>query len=384
MKTRSAQLAKITQRLVILLALALFLADCQTPVAQFTATPAEVQEQAAPSSAPVTTAAPALPTPSSDTPEPASPTPGEQAVQLLKLSGPLADAKAEVSGLAWYQDHLIFLPQFPERMSRQADGALFALPRQQVLDAVKNRSAEALAPVEIPFYSDGIDRQIEGFEGFEAIGFAGDQIYLTIEAGGSQMKGYLVMGTIAPDLSEVRLDSATLVENPPQINLDNKSDEALVLLGGEVLTLYEANGASLNPNPHATRFDHQLQRLGEIPFPPLEYRVTDATPPDANGLFWVINYFFPGEPELMPEKDPLAEQFGQGPTHSNLLVVERLVELQYTPEGIQLSGQAPIQLELISNTQARNWEGLAQLETLGFLIITDKFPETLFGFVPFP
>ena len=356
-----------------------------TPSAAALTAPAGPQDQTpTPFAAAVT--APALPTPtqSASTPQTTVPAPGEQPVQLLPLSGAIAESKAELSGLAWYADALIFLPQYPERLSRQADGALFALPRQAILDAVNKTNSEPLAPVEIPFYSDGVERQIDGFEGYEAIGFAGNRIYLTIEAGGSQMRGYLVSGEIAPDLSEVRLDRSTLVENLPQVNLSNKSDEAIVVLGDQLITLFEINGAGLNPDPHATHFDAQFQRLGEIPFEPLEFRVTDATPPDAEGLFWVINYFFPGEPEQATENDPLAKRFGQGASHSRLLVVERLVELRYRPEAIELSGRPPIQLELISNSQARNWEGIARMDNLGFLLVTDKFPDTLFGFVAFP
>ncbi len=31
----------------------------------------------------------------------------------------------------------------------------------------------------------------------------------------------------------------------------------------------------------------------------------------------------------------------------------------------------------------RNWEGIVRLENRGFLLMTDKYPETLFGFVEY-
>jgi hypothetical protein len=43
----------------------------------------------------------------------------------------------------------------------------------------------------------------------------------------------------------------------------------------------------------------------------------------------------------------------------------------------------PIQMELTSD-DARNWEGLVRLDERGFLIMTDKFPETILGFVTMP
>jgi hypothetical protein len=60
------------------------------------------------------------------------------------------------------------------------------------------------------------------------------------------------------------------------------------------------------------------------------------------------------------------------------------VELQYATDGITLTKTPPIQLQLEFRSAPRNWEGLARLDGLGFLLVTDKFPETLFGFVPYP
>jgi hypothetical protein len=37
----------------------------------------------------------------------------------------------------------------------------------------------------------------------------------------------------------------------------------------------------------------------------------------------------------------------------------------------------------LSDEAARNWEGVVRLEDRGFLLVTDTFPRTLLGFVPF-
>jgi len=57
------------------------------------------------------------------------------------------------------------------------------------------------------------------------------------------------------------------------------------------------------------------------------------------------------------------------------------VEMQITDEGIALIDQAPIQLDL-PGEDARNWEGIARLDERGFLVVTDKYPQTLLGLVP--
>ncbi|MBV7336480.1 hypothetical protein KFU94_51275 [Chloroflexi bacterium TSY] len=114
-------------------------------------------------------------------------------------------------------------------------------------------------------------------------------------------------------------------------------------------------------------------------FPNIEYRTTDATALDADNRFWVINYYFPNEGVLLPDVDPIAELYGQGITHKQYDHVERLIELEYSESGIQLVERPPIQLELID--APRNWEGIVRLENRGFLIVTDKWPETILGFV---
>jgi hypothetical protein len=307
----------------------------------------------------------------------------EVPVTLIPLNGPIIWPAAELSGLAWYGDTLILLPQYPARFG-QGGGVLFALHKNEIMDYLSGRISAPLKPQEIPLVTGGIEEMVWLFEGFEAIAFSGEQVFMSIEARNLLgMKGYLISGRIAPDLSEVRLDPSSLTTNKPQMNLGNKSDEALFIAGNEVLTLYEANGA-LNADPHATRFDLSLQPQGEIPFSPLEYRVTDATSPDADGRFWVLNVYYYGERALKPYTDLLAVQYGEGATHARSTSVERLVELQYNSDGITLTETPPIQLQLALKSGTRNWEGLARLDVLGFLVVTDKYPGTLLGFVSYP
>jgi hypothetical protein len=161
------------------------------------------------------------------------------------------------------------------------------------------------------------------------------------------------------------------------------ADEALVVLDDRILTFYEVNGVAFNPQPVAHVFDLNMQPANPLPSAPLEYRLTDAARIPGSNRFWVIDSFFLADMELAPQSDPLAETFGKGPTHSRLPMVERLVEMEYTPAGVKLTGAAPIQLQLAS-LETRNWEGLALLDQRGFLMATDKYPATILAFVPLP
>jgi len=306
----------------------------------------------------------------------------EQPVTTLQLAGPVAEPSAELSGLAWHGDTLILLPQYPERFG-DGDGALFALPKADILAAVDGTLQTPLEPASVHLNAPGLKDMIANFQGFESITFHGDQVFLTIESGeGTDMRGYLVSGQISADQSEITLDTSNVAEIPVAFPSENHTDESIIIENDSVLTFFEVNGANLNHTPAAHVFDFNLKPQGTISFPNIEYRVTDAAL-DANNNFWVINYFFPGDLDLAANSDPLAEKYGEGQTHAQHEQVERLVEMNYSPNGITLTNSAPVQLELDGDT-ARNIEGLALLDERGFLLVTDKFPSTLFLFVARP
>ena len=306
----------------------------------------------------------------------------ERPVTAIPLAGPAAGQDAEISGLAWYGDYLILLPQYPDRMGDN----LFALPKSDILTFLDGDSSEPLTPLEIPLAGTPADL-VRGYEGLEAITFAGDRVLITIEAEDQDWRmGYLVGGRIAADLSGIRLETDTLVEIQPQADLENFSDEALLVVDDVLLTFYEANGANVNPAPVAHRFDLSLNSAPPVTFPNIEYRITDSSAPDAEGRFWVINYLYPGDLDKLDPltPDPLTAQYGAGETHSHNVTVERLLECQYSDSGITLVTAPPLQLELLGDDSPRNWEGLVRLDERGFLLATDKYPETILAFVPLP
>jgi hypothetical protein len=316
---------------------------------------------------------------------PAGVHPLEIAVQEIPLSKPASSRSAEISGMAWYRDNLVLLPQYPHRFGERGQGALFALDKSTILSFIQEGTPAVLNPKPIIFDDGGLRTKIKGFEGFEAIAVDGERVYLTIEASPRyKMKGYIVTGSIQPDLSMISLEPDTLTEIPLEENISNLSAEALIIFNRKILTFYEANGRKVNPAPVSHRFDLDLVLLENLAFPNIEYRLTDAAPPDNQGFFWMINsYFPPDEMKLAPQEDLLAERYGQGITHAENLTVERLVQFQVQDDEIIIVDQPPLQLLLEGDVAPRNWEAVALLDKLGFLLATDKFPRTILGFVPF-
>jgi len=321
--------------------------------------------------------------PRSDVPPASRGTAPEQAVTLLPLGGALQSERAELSGLAWYGEQLVMLPQYPG-WDDASTPCLYTVSKADILARLERTVSEPLAPRCIRFDSGGLEKGISGFEGYEAIQFAGDQAYLTVETRQGTGKGLLLTGRIAPDLSVLKLEASPRAVLALPSDVSNAGFETLVVGEDRVLALYEANGANVNRAPVAESFTRALVPSGKLAFPSIEHRITDATTLDAAGRFWVMNYSFPGTSRVYkPAPDPLLARYGTGATHAQKPQVERLIELQVQPSGIVLTDRPPLQLQLIDEA-ARNWEGVVRLDERGFLLVTDKFPRTLLGFVPMP
>ena len=302
-------------------------------------------------------------------------------VTVIPLSGPITSKDAELSGLAWAGETLVLLPQYPERFG-PGDGALFAIPKSEILNYLDGKSKSPITPSLITFVAPGVKESIKKYEGYEAIDFLDQTVYMTIESGkNDKMMGYLVSGSVSSDLKEIRIDTSHLVKIQPAIQMDNRTDEAVVVMQDKLLTFFEINGADLNPRPAAHVFGFDLSPKGTIPFPQLEYRVTDATLAPDGGI-WVINYVAPKDSDVYPTTDPLAGKYGQGEYPDKNRQVERLVKLNLSDEGLTLADQPPLQIPLINSP--RNWEGLVLLDDRGFLLVTDKSPGTMLGFVSLP
>jgi hypothetical protein len=168
-----------------------------------------------------------------------------------------------------------------------------------------------------------------------------------------------------------------------QATLQNMAYEAAVVWQDTVFAFFEANGANVNARPQVYRFNRDAEPVDALPFPTLEYRLTDATTMDAGGRFWGTNYFYPGERDVLhPATDSVRVRHAAGTTHRASDVVERLVEFQYTGTRIIRTDTPPLWLTLGGGT-GRNWEGVARFGN-GFLIATDQYPRTMLAYVERP
>lgn len=304
----------------------------------------------------------------------------ERVARSLPLVGPMLQPEAEISGLAWYGDVLVLLPQYPHKW----DHSLFGLHKADLARAIAGEIDQALEPFPIPLHGSKAMRQLEGFEGLEAIAFVGDTVYLLSEASmpGGYMQGYLLVGTIRPDLTAVEMDMTHIVGLATQSQFMNHSYEALLPTPAGIVSIFEVNGVQINADPHALLHGPDLAPHPAIAMPAVEYRLTDATAMNEAGEFWMINFHWPGSKRLMPEEDPIATHWGEGPSQSQSDIVERILKFRLTDIGVEWINEAPLELQLLNAAVARNWEGIALWENTGFLVATDRFPTTTLAYVP--
>jgi len=290
----------------------------------------------------------------------------------ITLNGDISSPAQEISGLAWYNDNLILLPQYPKDV-------IYSIPKTQIIDFLDS-SRTTILPKEIKWNSSGIDKRICGFEGYESIIFDEDTVYITIEAERRKKNfGYIVRGLVDVKKNEIILNKKSLRKIKTPVTLRNMTYETLLLGNNSVIAIYEVNSAEVNESPIYHQFDKNLKSDTIKPFPSTEYRITDATEIDNEGRFWVTNYFWPGDYNLI--KPDLNYTITK---KEDIKPVERLLEFQFVGKEIVRTETSPINIKLSEFGDSRNWEGIVRLDDKGFLLVTDKFPGTILAFLPLP
>lgn len=287
----------------------------------------------------------------------------------ITLNGDITDPNQEVSGLAWHDDSLVLLPQYP-------NDVIYSIPKTEILEFLDSTKS-TIYPNEINFNSNNVDKKVRGFEGFESIVFDGNQVYLTIEAEKRKRNhGCIIKGNINANSIELEVSSLTKVKTP--VHLRNMTYETILLSEDHINTIYEVNSKKVNKKPIFYQFDMDLKHKVKKPFPFVEYRLTDATELDNENKFWAINYFWPGDFNMLkPDFDYSVNK------RSDIKPVERILEFQLLDDRIIRTEKQPMNINLSEFGDSRNWEGIVRLDDRGFLLVTDKFPGTLLAFIPY-
>lgn len=290
----------------------------------------------------------------------------------IKLAGVLANRSIEASGLTWYKDNLIILPQFPHKWDDSFDGAIFYIPKTRIDNYLIGKSTKPIVGEKLYFVAKGLDEigKSKG-SGYEAITFINDTVYVAIESvSAGKSVSYVVKGRIDFEQKKIILNSASKIEIKSKTGIHNMGEETILAFENSIYTIHEANGINVNKVPTISKLNNKLTEKTKISFPNVEYRITDATAVDLAGDFFVANYFYPGEykklkPNLSEEKKKEA--------------IERILQFKITDSSVVKTGAKPIILSNPNNKNGRNWEGIVRYNS-GFLLITDMFPRTILAY----
>ena len=286
----------------------------------------------------------------------------------------------EFSSLTWWQDRLLLLPQYPERVLPGSGPRIFFLTREEIRGALASPDTVALRPHTMDFDDGGLSRRVTGYDGYEAIAVDGRRVVLSIECRARRgWESVLVAGMLSDTPPRLVLDPGRRLVVPADSGRPNFSDEALVEARGEIWSIHELNGRAVNPRPRVHRIGPDLLLRGRLPMESVEYRITDATALDSDGRFWVFNQYWPGEARwVLPSADAMTDR--DRPARRP---VERIVALREVDERIVFDRErGVVELELRPDGLTRNWEGLARWEDGGFLVVTDTHPRTILAHVP--
>ena len=273
----------------------------------------------------------------------------------VPLDGLITDRKQEISGMTTYKDNLILLPE-------NRNGYYFYIPFDEIMNTL--RTGDKILPVQKTFTTRKLKERYSGLDGFEAIAFNGNDVYIMVEVRiDGKMAGLLLWGTIIPSTMEIDIPEENIMLIKPPAQIDNFSFESLTITDGQLIMIYETNGSKTIDKPFQYVVNLDDMSINKTPFPNIDFRLTDATSVVDN-KFWMINYYWTGDKETLGVPNDVG--------------IERLVEFKLGYNGIERSSSEYITLDNLDDPH--NWEGLVRFGR-GFLICTDKWPRMVLGYI---
>ncbi|KAA3611998.1 MAG: hypothetical protein D8M58_19825 [Calditrichaeota bacterium] len=286
----------------------------------------------------------------------------ENRVIDIDLGADMSNPKLQISGLDWYGEQLVLLTQIPSDFNSK----LYSVSKKDILQHLKDSSYKVKIS-EIYLDDNLVSASLDHDNEYEAIAFKNDTVFMAIETDvGDKMQAWLVKGQMVTS-DTLKLKESCLIKIPlPENNIHEMACETIVIINNSIYAFYEANGANLNKQAICYKLDRNLSNVKEINFDHIEYRLTDATRVDDDNKFWVINNFYKGDIHSLK---PVEDSFIPKTIGSVENEVKRLVQLQLHNNRISIATNKTIILDPVNC----NWEGLARLDDLGFLIANDTY-----------
>jgi len=119
----------------------------------------------------------------------------DRSYKEIPLDGAITNRKEEISSMSSYQDKLILLPE-------NLNGYYFYIPFSEITNTLS--TGDTILPVQKTFTTRKLKERYPGLDGFEAIAFNGDDVYIMVEVRiDGKMAGLLLWGTLIPSTMEI-------------------------------------------------------------------------------------------------------------------------------------------------------------------------------------
>ena len=179
----------------------------------------------------------------------------------ISLKGQITDPQQEISGMDWYKNQLVLLPE-------NLGGFLYMISKQKIFKSIDSSNPQSIEPKKTVFTTPDYSKFIPGFEGLEAIAFNKNDVYITIEANdGGQMQGYLAWGNIDPNTHHVTIPKQNLLKLETPIQIKNMAFESLLIYKNSVIAIYEAQGINLQKSVWQYQISLDEKSVTKINFP---------------------------------------------------------------------------------------------------------------------
>ena len=149
----------------------------------------------------------------------------ERKVVEIPLGGSANEKALEMSSLTWYKDELVLMPQYIDF----DDPAFYVIKKKKISTWLESGSSKAIVPQKIKLKVPDFRQSIQGYQGFEAVCFKGNNIYLIIESKHEgTMKSFIVKGVINRKNGTIAINGETLTEVPLPLNIKNMGFESKI------------------------------------------------------------------------------------------------------------------------------------------------------------
>lgn len=302
----------------------------------------------------------------------------------IRLSETASDMNAEYSSLCWYEDNLILLPQYPSYFQSNLEkDVIFMINKDNLSSAISKKGRKVVEPRTIEVVNNESYKLLPGYEGFEGICYDGEYFYLTVEYNSGTNQAVVIKARLTDDDTKLEIlnDQYIILDLP--VEIFNASYESIFVYDNYIYVIYEGNGKIINSNPIAKKISLDLQTVEDVSFATIEYRVTDVTAFDETGRGWATNYFWPGDVDLYtPDEDFIPNNF---PDENNLEQgLERIIPLiiNTTDNKIEYDiSRDPVYIKKEIRSDSFNWEGIVVYNNNSFIIVTDKYPQTVLRYL---